>query len=568
MKPIPPNSGGVETQGENWVDRMVAFVSPERALRRMAARRILDVARSSGRGPEAYNAHDAARSEIKTLKNWAPRTGDADADTLGDLETIRDRSRDAIRNQPMAAGAVNNTVDHVVGTGLRPQSRVKVEGLRRVQGATPEVIEAFQREAEFLFWHWASKPHADGRRTLNFDGLSGLAFRSVLGDGDCFVQYKSRPAFTTPLTTCIQLVEADFVSNPYGLGPGDELQKTGRRVYGGVEKNRNGVPVAYWVSDHHPGDVLRHPGKWTRMASVGSQGQRVFQHLFNPLRIGQSRGIPWLAPAIHVLKILKDYSTSEATAALISSMFSVLLKSPQGDGFSKLTDPDGTVRTPDPGEVELRPGLVAQLPHGFDVETVDPARPNRDYEPFVMAQLRELGVSLGLPLEVLTKHFQSSYSAARAALLDAWRFFFCRRKWLVDYFCCPVWEAVITEGVARGLLTAPGFFDDQLARDAWLAVEWTGDAPGQIDPYKEAMAQEKRLETGVTTLQEETAASTGGDWERKHAQRAKEVRRRVEDGLEAPVSSAACNAPEPPPAAPPNVAERPDDVDNEDEDED
>ncbi|USO04151.1 MAG: hypothetical protein H6853_02425 [Rhodospirillales bacterium] len=37
---------------------------------------------------------------------------------------------------------------------------------------------------------------------------------------------------------------------------------------------------------------------------------------------------------------------------------------------------------------------------------------------------------------------------------------------------------------------------------------------------------------GISTLAEETAALTGGDWERKHRQRAKEKRMRLEAGLD------------------------------------
>ncbi len=40
------------------------------------------------------------------------------------------------------------------------------------------------------------------------------------------------------------------------------------------------------------------------------------------------------------------------------------------------------------------------------------------------------------------------------------------------------------------------------------------------------------MSAGITTLSEETAALTGGDWERNHTQRVKEVKKRREDDLE------------------------------------
>jgi capsid protein len=94
--------------------------------------------------------------------------------------------------------------------------------------------------------------------------------------------------------------------------------------------------------------------------------------------------------------------------------------------------------------------------------------------PFVMAIYRQVGVQLELPFEILIKHFQSSYSASRGAILEAWKFFRGRRTWLDTHFCTPVYEAVISEAVARGWLEAPGFFDDPFLRQAYLGVTLDG----------------------------------------------------------------------------------------------
>ena len=70
--------------------------------------------------------------------------------------------------------------------------------------------------------------------------------------------------------------------------------------------------------------------------------------------------------------------------------------------------------------------------------------------------MRQIGMALNVPHEVLTKHFQASYSAARAALLDAWRTFRIRRDWLARRFCQPVYEEWLADAVASGLISAPG----------------------------------------------------------------------------------------------------------------
>jgi capsid protein len=140
-------------------------------------------------------------------------------------------------------------------------------------------------------------------------------------------------------------------------------------------------------------------------------------------------------------------------------------------------------------------------------------------------------MALELPYEVLIKHFQSSYSAARAALLEAWAHFRCRRDWLATHLCQPIYEVWMEEAIALGRIVAPGFFFDPLVRYAWCQCQWVGDGPGSIDPLKEVQAARERVDLGISTLAEETMLSDGGDWELKLAQRVKEEKLRKEGGL-------------------------------------
>ena len=181
--------------------------------------------------------------------------------------------------------------------------------------------------------------------------------------------------------------------------------------------------------------------------------------------------------------------------------------------------------------LELGNGAVLGLLPGEKVSTVDPLRPNANFDPFFVAIVKQIGVAVELPFEIVLKAFTASYSASRAAMLDAWRFYKSRRSWLASNYCQPTYEDVITEVVANGWMAAPGFFDSPMIRQAYLGCQWVGDSQGQIDPLKESDAAEKRLELGITTLEEETIAMTGSDWESKHPQQVKEYRMRKEAGL-------------------------------------
>src|SRR5699024_5922418 len=180
---------------------------------------------------------------------------------------------------------------------------------------------------------------------------------------------------------------------------------------------------------------------------------------------------------------------------------------------------------------------------GEDISTVNPGRPNTAFDGFVIAVARQIGAALELPYELLMKQFEASYSASRAALLEAWKMFRMRREWLVLTMCQPIYEEWFAEAVAKGRIQAPGFFEDEAVRAAWTGAEWYGPAQGQLDPLKEANAAKVRVEEGFSTREREAAELSGQSFERIHSVRAREEKRRREDGL-APGGAPAQDAPD------------------------
>ena len=147
-------------------------------------------------------------------------------------------------------------------------------------------------------------------------------------------------------------------------------------------------------------------------------------------------------------------------------------------------------------------------------------------------------------------HYSSSYSAARAAMLQAWRFYTMRRWWLVCDFCQPSYELMFDEAVAAGRIHAPGYHDPAMRR-AYTQAIWIGPARGAIDELKEAKAARERIDVGISNETMETAAMTGETWQQVNRQRARELKQRRDNGTV--VVDAA-----PAPAAKPEQPELPD----------
>jgi lambda family phage portal protein len=454
-----------------------------------------------------------------SLAGYTPRNADAREDLSLDLPTMRSRSRDLARNSPIAGGAINAYVSNVVGTGLTMQAAIDGDHL----GLSDSAASAWQHATEREFRVWAESRHADITRQQNFYQLQSLAFRSALESGDVFALLPRVRRPGAIYATCVQIIEADRICNP-------NQTADSRSIISGIEIDQYGAPIRYHIADRHPHSYRNGNPVWAAVEAYDRDGNPRVIHLMDRRRPGQVRGVPILASVIEPLKQLSRYTEAELQAAVISGAFSVFIRM-DPEAFDSLFDDDtkgsflGRAKGWDGslGNSSMSgPGKAINLLPGESVEASNPGRPNSDFDPFVQAILRQIGTQLELPFEVLIKHFTSSYSAARAALLDAWRVFRGRREWLAQTFCQPIYEAWLAEAITLGRVKAPGFFDDPSIRAAWCATQWVGDGPGSIDPLKEVGAARERIELGISTLAAESVLHDGIDWETKHAQRLRE----------------------------------------------
>lgn len=166
MKPTPPPN----TIDAPWgvIDRIVATVAPRTVARRYAAR----VAIANLR--RGYDA--AARG--RGTDGWRAGSTAADAEIAVAGGALRDRMRDLVRNDPLAAKAVQVLVSNIVGTGIRP----------RAAAADP----ALNKLADDLWKRWAPRADADGH--TDFHGLTALAVREMIEGGEVFALRRRRRA--------------------------------------------------------------------------------------------------------------------------------------------------------------------------------------------------------------------------------------------------------------------------------------------------------------------------------------------------------------------------------------
>ena len=242
-------------------------------------------------------------------------------------------------------------------------------------------------------------------------------------------------------------------------------------------------------------------------------------------------------------KQVSRYTNAELTAAIIKSFFALFFtNSPEGasglEGIApsaiygdeeEQVDPRAPVV--DVSEYGLGPGTLNALPAGVDVKAVDAGRSMSTFDPFVTQLIKHIGAAINIPYEVLMKNFTSSYSASRAAMLQAWEEFKLRRTWFARDFCQPVYETWLAEAVAVGRIDAPGFFDDPAIRAAWVSADWYGPTMSILDPVKDIKGSAMRVQYGLSTREREAAEMTGTDFEENLDQLAWELKMIESKGL-------------------------------------
>lgn len=488
----------------------------------------------TGHGARVLNKGygDAGASwKKKALKGFTAESGSPTEDIDQHNSTLRQRARMLYMAAPIATSAIRTNRTNVIGCGLKLKSRIN----RQILGLTQEQAEAWEKRVEAEFELWASKKQACDATGINdFYAMQQLAMMSWLMSGDAFVIIKRYPE--TPLYPYglrLHIIEADRVSTPADmLQPLANLTegkaKNGNRIFDGVEIDDNGAIVAYYISNRYPDSIINPADiKWTRVEAYGEQtGLPNILQIMDSERPEQYRGVSYLAQVIEPLLQMRRYTESELMAALVESFFTAFIKTeanPNDVPFNETTPQDQISH--DPNEYEMGPGVVNVMNPGEDVTFADPKRPTNGFDAFMRAICEQVGAALEVPADLLLKAFDASYSASRAALLEAWKAFKMRREWFTSDFCRPVYEIWLSEAVAKGRISAPGFFTDPIRRSAWLGSEWIGPSQGQLDPVKEITAEILAIGEGITTREQATVKLNGGHWDSNVEELARENQR-------------------------------------------
>ena len=318
--------------------------------------------------------------------------------------------------------------------------------------------------------------------------------------------------------------------------------------------------------------MARTPYKWSRIRAENSIGRPQVFHILEQQRPGQGRGVSQMVSAMKEMRVLKRFRDLELQkAALHASFFAsieselptqVLFEAMGGkssEDTQKLFEQYGTGYLAAISEYAADGSSFqvdgVRIPHffpGTKLQFNTASSPDGVGSEFESSLLRYIAANLDVSYEELSRDYQkSSYSSARAGMLQTWKASQSRKRMVADRaanFLLRNWfEEALNQGRFETMNTRrlPNFYENE---SAYLRCSWIGGIRGQIDEEKETKAAVLRIRAGLSTWEDELARH-GKDWREVFAQRKREQEMLDDLDLDLPeLESAMAAAEEEPPA--------------------
>lgn len=440
-----------------FLDKLVGTLSPQAAIRRLNAKAQLEYLQRSYDAAQTFQTDD-----------WTSATkGSSNKEIKAALPVLRDKARDAIRNNPFALHGRDVIVSNTIGYGIVPNIKTKK--------ANPKQVEAI-REA-WKIWGETTLCDVEGRRT--YFGLQASAMAAIVESGEVIgnkvitkedlVVASATGILKIKAAHKIQLLESDYIDSKV------DDDKTAQ----GVEIDNLGKPLAYWLFEQHPGDKESKSKKTDAINIV---------HVFKSDRPGQRRGVSWFHAVIRRLEDLKNYQEATLIRQKIAACYAVFITSADDQN----TMSAATQRSKLEQEAMIEPGLMKRLAPGESVQLSSPPGVE-NYDGYCRQTLREVSAGLGITFEEQANDYsQSNFSSSRMSKMgmnknvDMWRW-----NMIVPQFCEPTFKWFLE------------WCDMALGLDIeGIYADWTPPAREFIDPGSEIEAIKKAIRTGIKTLPE------------------------------------------------------------------
>lgn len=456
--------------GLNFVDSVIAMVSPRKGYERAVWQKELDYVRSHGYDAAMYGRANAG---------WRAFNESAEMTDRHSRDIVRARARDLERNSDIACSVIHAYKRNTVGKGFSLQAKT----------GNPDL----NKEMEKLWNRWTKAKNCDITGEQSFNQLLRMAVERKKVDGGMLFVFRYTNDGLVPLK--IQTLEVDEldinITTP---------KKKGNRVIGGVEYDKNRKPVGYWFSEY---DIEG----WRVKDPVYIDAKYVYFYKAKR-RPSQLREISDMTQTITRIRDINEFINAVAVKERIAACLSVFIKRalPANGTLGRGAQTDGP-RVEYEGK-SLAPGMIKEMGVGDDIQVVDPKGAGSDAAALLKLQQGLIGAGQGLSYEAVSRDMAgSTYSSARQNAIED-EVAYTEDVELLKDFMREVYENFFISCWLKGLISVPDFWEK---KDDYLEHMWVKAPKPWIDPVKEASANKTALQSCQKTLPD-ICAERGKDW--------------------------------------------------------
>lgn len=442
----------------------------------------------------------SAASTNNLYSSWIPSNTTADIDIKRDLKSIRARSRELMRNDDYAKKFKRMIKTNVVGNnGIKLQNKAKdING--NLDKKANDTIET-------SFTKWGKKGNCDVTGKYSLIDIEKMVMGTLAEDGEVLI--RKIKGFDNEFGFALQLLEADHLD--------EQFTDLNQNILMGIEYDQWNKPVAYHLHKNHPGNQSLTYMDTTRERVPASE----INHLFLPLRISATRGIPWMHTAMTRMKMINGYEEAELVGARLAASKSGFYKQEIVDGeYVGDTVQNGTpVNEVTPGEFEI-------LPTGWGFEAYDPQHPNAAFKDFMKVVLRGVSSGLDVSYNTLANDLEGvNYSSLRSGVQDEREVWKDLQKWLGEHLLDDIFADWLDMALLTKSIPLPFFKYDKFNNPTWLyrGFAW-------VDPLKDMQSNILAVKEGLKT-HTQIASEMGQDIEELYQQLAKEKELRIKYGI-------------------------------------
>lgn len=454
-------------------------------------------------------------------------------------------SRQLAISNPAASAAIDRYVGGVVGSGI-------LYSTPKEPSLIPPELEWVMSLVSSRFALASKECTLDRQGLLDFGQMQTLAIENMLLSGDiAFVRKPDEYSWTA--------IESDRIISPYYMCEKTRPtivdgifklinRENGNRIVDGVELDNDGRMVALWILK----EALERP--WAACADQIERipiedpdtGLPLCLFVFMPQRPAQYRGVPLLSPVIEQLFLQSAYIQSEGNAAALqASLYGFItsqkpvndetapeLKS-RMDEYIPVVDEEDDDEEGEGDEDEDKPtppfhvayngqeareniynpkakpvtsGRFMHLADGEDIRFLQSTHPNSNFASYMEATTELIASAVGLPSEVLRLSFNSSYSASRAAIIQAGQKYAQVRTHFISRFVRPVFEVFAYETIKETVGTDAALY---ISKALGSEAIWRAPRLAALDPKVELEAYKLAMEMGLVDADEVALAIYG-----------------------------------------------------------